>query len=114
MADPNDIFSILLITEGDIVQITLSQLCAGPVPNLTPASFSSGGVSYAMSAMRSAVGYGCLIPKPELDCKLINLDSGYARMNYSWILSRLLRDLIIGAENLVRKRKTGSSTIQMK
>ncbi|KAK5687050.1 hypothetical protein LTS10_001187 [Elasticomyces elasticus] len=49
-------------------------------------------VSYAVSAMRSAVGENRLMPKPELDCILINASSGYSRANRSWVLSRMLRD----------------------
>lgn len=32
------------------------------------------------------------MPRPELDCMLINAESGYGRNNYSWVLSRMLRD----------------------
>ena len=32
------------------------------------------------------------MPKPELDCIVINAKSGYARTNCSWVLSRMLRD----------------------
>jgi len=42
--------------------------------------------------MLSAVGDNRLMPKPELDCMLINAKSGYGRTNYSWVLSRMLRD----------------------
>lgn len=42
--------------------------------------------------MRAAVGDNRLMPKPELECLLINADSGYARTNHSWILSRMIRD----------------------
>jgi hypothetical protein len=42
--------------------------------------------------MLSAVGDNKLMPKPELDCMLINADSGHGRTNHSWVLSRLLRD----------------------
>jgi hypothetical protein len=42
--------------------------------------------------MLSAVGDNRLMPKAELDCMLINADSGYRRTNHSWVLSRLLRD----------------------
>lgn len=49
-------------------------------------------VTYAISALCSALGDNRLMPRPELDCILINADSGYGRTNYSWILSRILRD----------------------
>ncbi len=32
------------------------------------------------------------MPRPEVDCILINAKSGYVRTNYSWVLSRMLRD----------------------
>jgi hypothetical protein len=32
------------------------------------------------------------MPRPELDCLVINTESSYARTNHSWILSRMLRD----------------------
>ncbi|KAK0362664.1 hypothetical protein LTR59_015866 [Friedmanniomyces endolithicus] len=38
------------------------------------------------------MGDNRLMPKPELECKLINAESGYARNNHSWVLSRMLRD----------------------
>jgi hypothetical protein len=44
-SNPGDAFTILLIIGGDIVQTAIAQLCAGPVPYLTPVSFSFGWVS---------------------------------------------------------------------
>jgi hypothetical protein len=32
------------------------------------------------------------MPRPELDCMVINAESGYKRQNYSRVLSRMLRD----------------------
>ncbi|KAF2147702.1 hypothetical protein K461DRAFT_248571 [Myriangium duriaei CBS 260.36] len=90
--NPSDIFTILLIIGGDIVQTAIAQLCAGPHRYITPVSFSFGWVSYAISTIRSVMGENRLMPRPELNCMLINVDSGYARRNCSWILSRLLRD----------------------
>nr|POE83378.1 hypothetical protein CFP56_69385 [Quercus suber] len=42
--NPQDIFTILMIIGGDIVKVALAQVCAGPVPYLTPVSFSFGWV----------------------------------------------------------------------
>jgi hypothetical protein len=42
--NPNDIFTILLIIGGEVVQVAMGQLCAGPVPFLTPVAFSFGWV----------------------------------------------------------------------
>ena len=44
-SNPSDIFTILLIIGGDVVQVAIAQLCAGPVPGLTPVSFSFGWVN---------------------------------------------------------------------
>lgn len=92
-SNPGDIFTILLIVGGDIVQKAIAQLTAGPTPNFTPVSFSFGWVTYAISAMLSAFGENRLMPQPELECILINTKSKYARTNRSWLLARLLRDL---------------------
>jgi len=91
-SNPKDIFTILFIVGGDIVQVAIAQLCAGPVPNLTPVSFSFGWLGYAVSALKSSAGEMTLMPKPEVECMVINADTGYARRNYSWVLSRILRD----------------------
>jgi len=91
-SNPSDIFTILLIIGGDIIQVAVAQLCAGPIPYFTPVSFSLGWVAYAVSSMYHAIGENRLMPKPELDCKLINADNGYSRTNCSWILARMLRD----------------------
>ncbi|KAF2226300.1 hypothetical protein BDZ85DRAFT_287387 [Elsinoe ampelina] len=90
--NPRDIFTVLLIVGGDVVQLAIAQICAGPVPWLAPVPFSFGWVSYAMTATMAAVGGRPLMPKPELDCLVINAHSGYSRKNCSWVLSRILRD----------------------
>ena len=81
-----------MIIGGDVVQVAIAQLCAGPIPFLTPVVFSFGWVTYVVSAMLSAVGDNRLMPSPEVDCCVINAKNGYNRSNYSWILSRILRD----------------------
>lgn len=90
--DPGGIFTLLMIIGGDVVGTALAQLSAGKIPYLTPVVFSFGWVSYAIQAMISAVGENRLLPKPELDSTILNVESGYARTNYSWVLSRILRD----------------------
>jgi hypothetical protein len=88
---PPDVLSILLLLGGDVVQASLAQLTSSPF--LTPAVFSFGWVSYAVSALLSAVGDNRLMPaSPDYPCLVINGKSGYARDNRSWILSRTLRD----------------------
>lgn len=91
-SNPGDIFTLLMILGGDVVQVAIAQLSAGPIPCLTPVCFSFGWVSYAVSAVLAAVGSQRLMPKPEIDCILINADSGYARANFSWVLGRVVRD----------------------
>ena len=86
--DPGDIFTILMIIGGDVVQVAIAQLCAGPIPFLTPVVFSFGWVGYVVSAMLSAVGDNRLMPNPEVDCCVINAKNGYNRSNYSWERSR--------------------------
>ena len=88
--NPNDLFSVLLIVGGDIIQRAIAQLCSPYY--FTPVAFSFGWVSYAVSAITSAIGDGKLMP--EIDCPsiIINTKSGYARTNSSWILGRILRD----------------------
>lgn len=108
--NPNDIFTILSILGGDVVRKAIGQLAAGPVPYFCPVSFSFGWVRilvwptswprlmrrqvpFAVSAMLSAFGDDRLMPPPELECVLINANSGCARTNRSWLLAHLLRDL---------------------
>ncbi|KAK3707959.1 hypothetical protein LTR37_011811 [Vermiconidia calcicola] len=90
--NPSDIFTILLIIGGEVVQIAIAQLCAGRVSFLAPVTFSFGWVSYAVSTALRAVGDNRLMPKPELDCILINAKTGHRRPVRSWVLSRMLRD----------------------
>lgn len=81
-----------MIIGGDVVQVAIAQLCGGPVKIFTPVVFSFGWVTYAVQAMLSAVGDNRLMPSPEVDCCVINAQSGYLRSNKSWVLSRILRD----------------------
>jgi hypothetical protein len=98
---PPDVLSILLLLGGDVVQASLAQLTSSPF--LTPAVFSFGWVSYAVSALLSAVGDNRLMPKsPDYPCLVINGESGYARDNRSWIISRVLRDFDFWKEKQVR------------
>ena len=43
-SNPSDIFTVLLIIGGDVVRAAVAQLCIGPVPYLTPVTFSFGWV----------------------------------------------------------------------
>lgn len=87
---PSDIFSVLLIVGGDVVQLALASVTGGSP--LTPIAFSFGWVAYAISAVLSAVGDNRLMPSaPEVSIKLFNLHSGYQRTNQSWLLGRLFK-----------------------
>ena len=87
--EPGDIFSILLILGGDVIQLALTAL-TGHI--ITPVAFSFGWVAYAISALLSAIGENRLIQcPPEMPLLAINLKSGYARANQSWLLARLLK-----------------------
>lgn len=55
-SNPSDIFTILLIIGGDIVRVAVAQLCAGPVPYLTPVSFSFGWVGLASTSFEKTSG----------------------------------------------------------
>ncbi|KAI1113981.1 hypothetical protein F5Y14DRAFT_441559 [Nemania sp. NC0429] len=87
---PGDIFSVLLILGGDVIQLALASISGR---RFTPLSFSFGWVAYALSAVLGTIGDHRLIRcAPELSLLTFNLKSGYARNNKSWILSRLLKN----------------------
>lgn len=95
--NPNDIFTVLLIIGGDVVQKALAQLSGG---YFVPVAFSFGWVSYSISALLVAYGEGTLMPSTPYPSVLINAQSGYARLNYSWILNRVLRSIESSLEPL--------------
>ncbi|KAL7623146.1 hypothetical protein AAE478_006827 [Parahypoxylon ruwenzoriense] len=89
--EPSDVFSVLLILGGDVIQLALAAL-AGGTPPVTPVAFSFGWVAYAVSAVLSAIGENRLVRcAPEVAVQVINLKSGYGRSNKSWLLARLLK-----------------------
>lgn len=100
--NPGDIFSLLLLIGGDIVQKALAQLVGVRVScsyqkskfniPLTPVAFSFGWVAYAFLALKGIVGEGSLMPETDVSSQVINCSSGYIRNNRSWILGRVLRD----------------------
>ncbi|PQE30982.1 hypothetical protein CJF32_00006020 [Rutstroemia sp. NJR-2017a WRK4] len=99
--NPSDILSLLLIIGGDVVERAIAQLFGyyiQPSPNwprlyLTPVAFSFGWVGYAFTSLASVVGDKQLMPsEPDCPSVVINCSTGYARINRSWILGRLLRD----------------------
>ncbi|KAK7449708.1 hypothetical protein VKT23_013181 [Stygiomarasmius scandens] len=90
--NPSDIFTILMIIGGDIVQRALAQLASSHPRPFIPIAFSFGWVAYAFSAILSAVGSHRLAPEPDCDCTLIDVATGYSRHVNSWNLARLVRD----------------------
>ncbi|KAH0563513.1 hypothetical protein GP486_001919 [Trichoglossum hirsutum] len=109
--EPGDVFSVLLILGGNVIQLALAVLAGSPV--LTPISFSFGWVAYAISAVLSAIGDNRLVGcPPEVGLKVINLDSGYKRDNQSWLLARLVKtyDFWMPREVKARLRESSSRT----
>ena len=90
--EPGDIFSLLLLVGGDVVQRAIAQQAGDPhLP--TPVVFSFGWVAYAFLSLLSAVGDNLLMPSlPDLSCVVISTELGYVRTNQSWVLGRILRD----------------------
>ncbi|UKZ68394.1 uncharacterized protein TrAtP1_009433 [Trichoderma atroviride] len=90
MENPSEVFSVLLIIGGDIIQKAIAQLAGGKI---TLVSFSFGWVAYAFNALMSAFGDGQLMPDPDYPAVVITASSGIKKTNYSWVLGRLIRDL---------------------
>lgn len=96
--NPGDIFSLLLLIGGDIIQEALGQLFGVRVSfcgfsiSLTPVAFSFGWVAYAYASLKDIFGEGKLMPENAISSQVINCSSGYIRDNRSWILGRALRD----------------------
>ena len=97
-SNPGDIFSLLLLIGGDIIQKALGQLAGSQLSianfhiPLTPVAFSFGWVAYAYSSLTDIVGEGTLMPQIDVPSQVINCCTGYVRDNRSWILGRVLRD----------------------
>ena len=89
-SSPTDILTIVLIIGGDVVQKALAQTTGAPIIP-APVCFSFGWVAYAFTALIGLVGPGRLMPDSDYSCKLINLESGYARDNFSWAVGRVFR-----------------------
>ncbi|KAF9264208.1 hypothetical protein L218DRAFT_863521 [Marasmius fiardii PR-910] len=88
--NPSDVFTVLMIVGGDIVQVALAQLASSRI--ITPVAFSFGWVSYSISAITSVIGSRRLAPQPDYSCLLIEASSGYPRDVNSWVLARFVRD----------------------
>lgn len=99
---PTDVFNVLLLLGGDIVNKALAQLSGGII---TPVTFSFGWVSYAVKTMLASVGEAKLMPSAsENPCLLITAKNGYIRSNASWVISRILQDYESWMDPAVRLR----------
>lgn len=105
--NPREILSLLLLIGGDVVQRAIAQLVGvyvQPIKGLprlylTPVAFSFGWVGYAFTSLASVIGDKQLMPSgPDSHCIVINCDSGYVRVNRSWLLDRVLRDHELAVE----------------
>jgi hypothetical protein len=63
---------------------------------------SLGWVSYATSAICSAVGENKLMPGADCPCQVINGKNGYVRGNNSWVIGRIVRDYEVWMGSAVR------------
>jgi len=119
----NYAFTILLLLGGDVVARALAQLAGG---RITPVAFSfgmrfpspvkltvfdrnakqtsTGWVSYATSAVNSAVGAFKLMPPADTSCTVINTSNGMARGNGSWVIGRAMRDFEYWMGDAVRQK----------
>ena len=92
--NPQDIFSLLLIIGGDIVQKAMAQLAGNHSHFPAPVPFSFGCVAYAYNSVTMVMGEGRLMPATaDYASIVVNAKSGIIRSNNSWVLGRLLRDI---------------------
>ena len=96
--NPSDIFALLLLLGGDVVQKAIGQLAGVRFHlfkrsiRITPVAFSFGWAAFAFLALINTVGINRLMPEPETPLTVINCENGFARSNRSWVLDRLVRD----------------------
>ncbi|KAF2128751.1 hypothetical protein P153DRAFT_340929 [Dothidotthia symphoricarpi CBS 119687] len=83
---------IFMVLGGSLVHKALAITTASPRQD-SP-HFGCGWLAYSFSTLLPAIsGTHELLPMPDMHCKVLNLKSGYALDNNSWLLSRVLRDL---------------------
>jgi hypothetical protein len=90
MRNPSEVFSVVLIIGGDIVQKAIAQMSGRKV---TLVAFSFGWVAYAFGALMSAFGDGTLMLDPDSPASVIVVSSRNKKINGSWTVGRLIRDL---------------------
>ena len=81
-SNPSDIFTILLIIGGDIVQVAIAQLCGGPIKYLTPVSFSFGWVSRSIVQSENSPNKSAVTADKQLDI-VCNLSTAFDRRRQS-------------------------------
>ncbi|KAK2746357.1 hypothetical protein FQN57_003239 [Myotisia sp. PD_48] len=101
LSHPSNVFAILLMLGGDMVEKAYAQLVGTYV---APVAFSFGCVSHAVSAVNSTVGENRLMPQADFPCQVINGKTGEAYKNSSWVLGRMVRDYDHWMEKDVRLR----------
>jgi hypothetical protein len=73
--------------------------------NITPLLIGvTGWVSYATSAINSAIGENKLMPGADTPCTVINAENGQSRGNGSWIIGRAMRDFEYWMGNPVKEK----------
>jgi len=111
--NPGDIFSLLLLVGGDVVQKAIARLVGvhakvlgtGQQIYFTPVAFSFGWVTYAFISLASMLGDHRLMPEPDTGILVINCNNGYVRDNYSWVLGRIVRDKEYRIAELTRTKE---------
>lgn len=96
MKNPSEVFAVMLIIGGDIVQKAIAQMSG---KHITLIAFSFGWVAYSFNALMSAFGDGTLMPDPEFSAEIITISSRVKKANKSWGLCRLIRDLEYEVDN---------------
>ncbi|KAL7910493.1 hypothetical protein GGI35DRAFT_448954 [Trichoderma velutinum] len=88
--NPSDIFSLLLLVGGDVIQKALAQFTLN---RFRPMAFSFGWVAYAFSHLLFAVGNLKALPDPDCPCTITRANSmPTTSANQSWLLGRLVRN----------------------
>ncbi|OPB45546.1 hypothetical protein A0O28_0077560 [Trichoderma guizhouense] len=88
--NPSDIFSLLLLVGGDVIQKALAQFTLN---RFRPMAFSFGWVAYAFSHLLFAVGNLKALPDPDCPCTITRASSmPTTSANQSWLLGRLVRN----------------------
>jgi len=64
----------------------------------------TGWVSYATSAINTAIGENKLMPGADTPCTVINAENGMSRGNGSWVLGRVMRDFEYWMGNPVEEK----------